>query len=138
MQELIWPDFIVICTVLSTLHELFSNYLSSILIGFQISNDFVYESKAWNLLIKIMVGLSSISAPRQIFFKKKMTRMLRFIVPNDPLQNSSFHDTWLYQKKMYKSMSDKSKIACFYFTFVVVFFINSSRNFKAKALKFCT
>jgi len=29
--------------------------------------------------------------------------MLRFIVPDDPLQNSSFHDTWLCQKKMYKN-----------------------------------
>jgi len=37
---------------------------------------------------------SSISAPKQKF-SKKMTRMLRFIVLDVPVQNSSFHDTWL-------------------------------------------
>jgi len=44
---------------------------------------------------------SSISALRQKI-SKNMTRMLRFIVPDDPLQNSSFHDTWLYLKKCIK------------------------------------
>jgi len=42
---------------------------------------------------------SSISAPRKKF-SKKMPRMLRCCVPDVPLQNSSFHDTLLYQKKV--------------------------------------
>jgi len=53
------------------------------------------------LKIALCTLSSSISAPRQKF-SKKMTRMLRFIVPDVPLQNSSFHDTWLCQKKCIK------------------------------------
>jgi len=43
----------------------------------------------------------NISAHRQKNLKK-MPRMLRCSVPDVPLQNSSFHNTWLYQKKLYK------------------------------------
>jgi len=48
---------------------------------------------------------SNISAPRQKI--KKMHRMLRCSVLDDPLQNSSFHDTWLCQNKMYKNTMGK-------------------------------
>jgi len=54
------------------------------------------------LTIALFTLSSNISAPRQKI-KKKLPRMLRFIVPDDPLQNSSFHDTWLCPKKMYKN-----------------------------------
>jgi len=44
-----------------------------------------------------------------------MTRMLRFIVPNDPLQKSSFHDTWLYQKNVKKYVGQvKNRLFLFY------------------------
>jgi len=53
------------------------------------------------LKIALCTLKSSISAPRQKFSKKK-TRMLRFIVPDVPLQNTFFNDTLLCQKKCIK------------------------------------
>jgi len=67
----------------------------------------VYQKKYKNTFLEMglpkiaLCTLSSnISAARQKF--KKMPRMFRWSVLDDPLQNSSFLDTWLCQKKCIK------------------------------------
>jgi len=51
------------------------------------------------LTIALCTLSSSISAHIQKI-SKKMPSMLGYIVPDDPMQNSSFHDTWLYKKNV--------------------------------------
>jgi len=67
----------------------------------QVEKTYPRDSGCSLLKMALCTLSSNISAPRQ---KKilKMPRMLRCSVLDDPLQNSSFHGTWLCQKKCIK------------------------------------